>query len=94
MKPYQTRLIQEYKDLHEKISKLTQFIEDLKEDKIHYEVKCPLYLFQQQLDVMKEYLDILDARIYVEGIDLRQELPDLPISVSRIDKNCQNQMEV
>lgn len=83
MKPYQTRLIQEYKELYDRKQKLAAFINDLQEGRIHYEVKSPRYLFQQQLEVMNEYLDILEARAYVENIDLDAELPD----IKRIPRN-------
>ncbi len=65
---YQTDLKNEYFDMLKRVNRLTS---NLKADNIHtpYEV-VPKELYERQLELMKEYLDILNKRIQLSGIEL------------------------
>lgn len=58
MKDYQKRVLMEREDLKLKIEKLQKFLETCNRDEV-----LDFNLLQTQLQVMKTYLVVLDARI-------------------------------
>ncbi len=65
---YQTDLKNEYFELAKRVNRLTS---NLHADNIHtpYEI-VPKELYERQLEVMEEYLDILTKRIELSGIEI------------------------
>lgn len=60
MSDFQTRLLEEYKQLKEKVDKLEEFIDSEKFTKVSEKQQSLLYL---QLDAMEEYAWALSQRI-------------------------------
>lgn len=65
MKMYQRRLLDERNELKEKIEKLVKFINSSKFDELLNEQKD---LLSDQVNVMKQYFEILDKRINLEDM--------------------------
>lgn len=68
---YEERLIKEYSELLEKVSKLHAMNIKLKAGTLDSKLVCPAELLQEQEDVMTKYLEILEVRAEVENIKLR-----------------------
>lgn len=73
-KDYKERFIAEYHQTKIRYNKLFSFCHDIetasffgKEAPKH---DCPLELLQEQVSVMERYLEILEARADIEGVDL------------------------
>lgn len=68
---YKERFKAEYFQLklrHEKLEDVVANYEDV--DTLGFEPSCPYYILWKQLEAMGEYLEILEARAQIEGIDL------------------------
>lgn len=65
---YKDRFFAEYAQLRIRYSKLRKLVSDYYNGKLNFETSCPIQLLKAQLDVMKKYLDILEARSTVEEI--------------------------
>ena len=63
---YKERMIKEYDELCERIEKLDKMLFDWWTENLDFEPTCPPYLLERQLEVMREYRDILEARNYLE----------------------------
>lgn len=70
MKPWEERFVKERSELVERIFKLDMMLQKWETGKLDFEPKCPKKLLQRQLEVMAEYLDILDSRARIEGIEV------------------------
>lgn len=68
MEAWQERMIKEYDDLCSRIRSLESMVHDYQYNCLPFEPNCPIYLLQLQLDTMREYRDILEARNYIENI--------------------------
>ena len=73
---YRDRFIAEYWQMqirHDKLKELIQKIEISEDyydgDFLEFEINCPLELLKDQLSIMEDYLDILDKRRIIEGIE-------------------------
>jgi len=66
MDDYKERCKKEYNELCERISKLEDMLCAHYRGVLDFEPTCPPYLLQLQLDAMREYRDILEARNYIE----------------------------
>lgn len=69
MEEYQVRLKDEYTELRAKYIKLCTFISNQDQKKTN-EVCRSLHLLKQQRIYMNRYLDILERRCIMEGIEL------------------------
>jgi len=68
MESWKERFIKERSELVERIFKLDRMLQKWETGKLDFEPKCSKKLLQRQLEVMTEYLDILDSRARIEGI--------------------------
>lgn len=81
MEDYKMRMINEYKELKAKYTKLHKLIVKYDANTLGFELNCPIYLLRKQKAVMGQYLNILEIRAEVEGIDL--DYYDRPIAKDR-----------
>lgn len=70
MKAYKKRMIEEYKQLKERTHKLEKIINKYDASKLDFELSTPIYVLQDQLGLMRNYMDILKLRAEFEDIDL------------------------
>ncbi len=68
MEDYKTRMIEEYKFVKEKYDKLHKMLIKQKAGTLGFELTCPVELLQDQMNVMSQYLYILEIRAELEGI--------------------------
>ena len=70
MEAYKERMINEYNELIDRIDKLSTIIVKAENRKLEFELSCPLELLKVQLNVMKQYRDILIQRATIEHVEL------------------------
>lgn len=70
MEAYKVRFINEYKQLKERTEKLDNMLCEYSAGDLEFEPTCPNYLLEDQLNAMTEYLNILEKRAEIEGIEL------------------------
>ena len=69
MEDYKDRMQKEYNELKDRYIKLSKFILKAEKGELDFELSCPLILLKQQRNVMKRYLDILEKRCIIEGVE-------------------------
>ena len=67
---YDDRFRAEYKQLLIRRARLETMLEKMVEGTLNFTPKCPFALLKDQLDVMSEYLAILEQRAKIEGVSL------------------------
>lgn len=65
---YEERFRAEYQQLKIRLNKLYKLLDDYKDNKLAFELKCPIELLEQQYLAMYRYMEILDHRAMIEGI--------------------------
>lgn len=70
MKDYQERMVEEYRQLKERYRKLHKMTVKYEAGTLDFDPNCPLELLKKQKRVMGEYLNILEIRAQIEGIEL------------------------
>ncbi len=70
MKPWEERMVQEYKELKERYTKLHKILVKYDAGKLEFEPKCPVGLLREQASIMGRYLYILEERALLEGVEL------------------------
>ena len=70
MKAYKKRMIKEYKKLNKRCKKLKRILNMREACTLSFELSCPVYLLQDQLNAMERYRDTLLMRAEYEDIDL------------------------
>lgn len=68
---FKERFKAEYFQLKIRRSGLKNMLEKWKNGSLEFEPKCPFHLLQKQLLVMDEYLEVLEERAKIEGVDLK-----------------------
>ena len=68
MDDYKERMRKEYEELCDRIWKLTRMLDKYYEKALDFKPSCPPYLLEKQLDAMREYKDVLEARNYIEEV--------------------------
>ena len=63
-------MVQEYKELKERYTKLHKMLVKYDAGKLEFEPKCPVGLLREQAGVMGRYLYILEERALLEGVEL------------------------
>jgi len=71
---YKERFVGEYLQLRIRQSKLFKTIERYYCGGLEFEPQTPIATLSKQLDVMQEYIEILEERAECEGIDLTDEI--------------------
>lgn len=70
MKNYKQRMIEEYKQLAERLVKLGRLVEKHQSGTLDFKLTCPIELLEDQYCAMRLYFNILAQRAKIEGIDL------------------------
>lgn len=83
MSDYKQRMIREYRELQERISKLAHMIEGYAEGTLGFMPACSLQLLESQLYAMRTYASILQERARIEQVVLdapleRDESGEIP----------------
>lgn len=73
MEDYKTRMVNEYKELKEKYTKLHNMLVKYDAGKLDFTPTCPIELLRKQASVMGQYLYILETRAVIEDVDLKAE---------------------
>lgn len=68
---FKERFKAEYFQLKIRRSGLKNMLDKWKNGTLEFEPKCPFHLLQKQLLVMDEYLEVLEERAKIEGVDLK-----------------------
>lgn len=68
---WKDRLVAEYKQLCDRISKLHAMITKYRAGSLNYDPNCPINILMDQERAMIEYRNILEIRAEIEDIDLR-----------------------
>lgn len=63
---YKERFIAERQQLTIRYEKLKKMFDNW--DSLDFQPKCPKSIYEMQLEAMERYLDILEARSYIENI--------------------------
>ncbi len=67
---YRDRFVAEYRQLSIRMDGLSRLLWRWGRGELHFTPACPRGVLVEQLDVMREYLAILERRAAIEGIDL------------------------
>lgn len=70
MEDYKQRMVDEYKELKERVKKLGDMLLDYAHGELDFEPNCPIKLLETQWHIMHTYLFILEQRAEIEGIEL------------------------
>lgn len=70
MKGYKQRMVDEYKELKERVKKLGNMLLDYEHGELDFEPNCPINLLETQWHTMLTYLYILEQCAEIENIDL------------------------
>ena len=70
MEPWKERMVQEYKELKERYTKLHKMLVKYDAGKLEFEPKCPIDLLREQAGAMGKYLYILEVRAVIENVEL------------------------
>lgn len=70
MEAYKERMVNEYKELKERTDKLCHMLDRWLNNDLDFVPSCSFELLESQFHVMKAYLNILEQRAKIEGIEL------------------------
>lgn len=67
---YRDRMLGEYLQLYIRFEKLRKMLDKEKDGTLDFTPTCPILILEKQCSIMKEYIDILEERIKLEGIQV------------------------
>ena len=67
---YKDRFKAEYFQLKIRFDKLSAMYTKMKDGTLEFTPTCPIEIYTKQLDAMAQYIDILEKRAELEGINL------------------------
>ena len=67
---YKDRFIAEYWQVRARFDKLCIMHSRMKDGTLDFEPTCPIEIYNKQLSAMAQYIDILEQRAELEGINL------------------------
>lgn len=70
MEDYKKRMQEEYEQLGNRMLKLENMLTKHDKGELDFEFSCPVELLRRQLDVMRDYFEILETRAQIEGVVL------------------------
>ena len=70
MEAYKKRMTIEYSELKDRTEKLAEMLDRWDKGTLDFTPTCPKYLLEKQLEVMKDYVGILQTRAKIEDVDL------------------------
>ena len=65
---YKERFIAEYRQLSIRTLKLEIFLDNYRNGRLSFKPTCSIELLEQQLDIMKTYITVLEERAKIEGV--------------------------
>lgn len=68
---YKERFTAEYKQLSIRALKLETFLDNYRNGRLSFKPTCSIELLEQQLDIMKAYITVLEERAKIEGVNVR-----------------------
>lgn len=68
---YKERFTAEYEQLSIRALKLETFIDNYRNGRLSFKPICSIKLLEQQLDIMKAYMAVLEERAKIEGVNVR-----------------------
>lgn len=68
---YKERFTAEYEQLSIRAQKLETFIDNYRNSRLSFKPTCNIELLEQQLDIMKAYMAVLEERAKIEGVNVR-----------------------
>ena len=68
---YKERFTAEYEQLSIRAQKLETFIDNYRQGRLSFKPTCSIELLEQQLDIMKAYMAVLEERAKIEGVNVR-----------------------
>ena len=74
MNDYKDRMVHEYKELKIKYQKLHKMLVKYDAGTLDFNLSCPVELLRKQKSIMGKYLNILEIRAEIEGIDLEAQI--------------------
>lgn len=74
MEAYKTRMAIEYHELKDRTEKLAEMLDRWDKGTLDFTPTCPKYLLEKQLEVMRDYVGILQTRAKIEDVDLTDEM--------------------
>ena len=72
MEAYKKRMAIEYRELKERTDKLEKMLDKWNKGTLDVEPTCSWWLLKNQLEVMKDYVGILQTRAKIEDVDLTE----------------------
>ena len=72
MEAYKKRMAIEYRELKERTDKLEAMLDKWNKGTLDFEPTCSWWLLENQLEVMKNYVGILQTRAKIEDVDLTE----------------------
>ena len=67
---YKDRFKAEYWQVRARFDKLSAMYTKMKDDTLEFTPTCSIEIYTKQLDAMAQYIDILEKRAELEGINL------------------------
>ena len=68
---YKERFTAEYEQLSIRAQKLGTFIDNYRNGRLSFKPICSIELLEQQLDIMRAYIAVLEERAKIEGVNVR-----------------------
>lgn len=69
MEEYKERMVKEYTELRERYTKLHRMLIKHDAGKLEFTLNCPIELLREQASIMERYLNILEMRAVIEGVE-------------------------
>lgn len=73
MEDYKFRMINEYRELKGKYDKLHRMLVKYDAGKLDFTPTCSIDLLRKQVNIMGQYLYVLETRAVIEGVNLNAE---------------------
>lgn len=70
MEAYKERMAAEYRELEERIKKLDAIIDRYYDGTLDFTLNCPIEILRAQRTAMGKYMDVLEIRAEIEGVEL------------------------
>lgn len=70
MDDYKERMADEYRELKERYTKLHRLLVKHDAHTLEFELNCPAELLREQKRLMGRYLNVLEIRAEIEGVEL------------------------
>ena len=76
MEDYKKRMVEEYQELATRMIKLQNMLIKNSNGELGFKLTCPPELLERQLNVMREYMRILETRAVIEDVTLSFDLEE------------------